>query len=157
MLQDDVWIYLPKVKKPVRVPLQQRLLGEVAIGDMVRANYSNDYDATLLGEDVFQGEEAFLLELKAKSPKKAYNKIKYYVSKKDYRPLYAEYFAVSGQALKTLTFQGYKMVEGKMRPLEGLFQDSTNKNKRTSLKFTSMTSKKLKDMMFSKQYMGNLE
>ncbi|MDX1386562.1 MAG: outer membrane lipoprotein-sorting protein [bacterium] len=157
MLEDDFWIYLPKLRKPVRVPPKQRLLGKVSIGDMVRTNFAHDYDASLIGEEDFKGEAAFVLDLKAKTKKKTYSRIKYWVAKKDYRPLYAEYFTASGKALKTLTFKEYKLVEGTKRPMVGEFQDSVQKNKKTLLRFDSLTRKRLKDMMFTKQFMRTLE
>lgn len=157
MVEDDFWIYLPKLRKPVRVPPKQRLLGKVSVGDMVRTNFAHDYNATLIGEEDFKGEAAYVLDLTAKSNKKTYSRIKYWVAKKDYRPLYAEYFTASGKALKSLTFKEYKFVEGKQRPMVGEFQDSIQKNKKTLLRFDSMTRKPLKDMMFTKQFMRTLE
>lgn len=157
MIEDDVWIYLPKVKKPVRVPLKQRLFGKIAIGDMVRTQFSNDYEATLIGEQDFKGETAFVLDLKAKSSKKTYSQIKYWVAKKDFRPLFAEYFTASGKALKTLTFEDFRFVEGKSRPMRGVFQDSIQKDKISHLVINKMTKKRLRDMMFTKQFMRTLE
>src|SRR5438874_1669123 len=51
----DLWIYLPDAGKPVRIPLSQRLVGQVANGDIARADYAGDYDATLLGEESVDG------------------------------------------------------------------------------------------------------
>ena len=36
----DLWIYLPSVTQPVRLGLSQRLTGQVANGDLARANFS---------------------------------------------------------------------------------------------------------------------
>jgi len=157
LIDDDVWIYLPRVKKPVRVPLKQRLFGKIAIGDMIRTQFSNDYDATLIGEEDFKGETAFVLDLKAKSSKKTYSRIKFWVAKKDFRPLLAEYFTASGKSIKTLTFEDFRFVEGKSRPMRGVFQDSIHKNKISHLDISKMTRKRLRDMMFTKQFMRTLE
>ena len=46
----DLWIYLPDAGKPVRIPFSQRLVGQVANGDVARADYAGDYAVTLLGE-----------------------------------------------------------------------------------------------------------
>lgn len=157
MLEEDVWVYLPNLKKPVRVPLRQRLLGQVAIGDMIRTNYSSDYNATLAGEETFDGTLAYVLMLEAKTSKKTYQKIKYLVSKENFRPLYAEYFSVSGTSLKTLTFKDFRTVEGVERPMLGVFQDSIQKDKTTHLRFNKMVRKPFQDMIFTKQYMQTLE
>lgn len=156
MLQDDIWIFLPRVNKPVRVPLKNRLLGEVSIGDMTRTNFSHDYDATLSGEEMLGGEESYVLALKAKSPTKAYGSIKYWVGKKDYRPIQAEYFTVSGKSLKTVTFADFSQAAGNLRPLQATFYDSIRKDKKSVLTFKDMTAKPLPDKMFSKQSMQTI-
>jgi outer membrane lipoprotein-sorting protein len=157
MLQEDVWIYLPNIKKPVRVPLRQRLLGQVAIGDMVRANYSQDYNAILIREDQYEGTPAYVLGLEAKSPSKTYQKINYWVAKENFRPLFAEYFSISGTPLKTLTFKDFRLLDGVERPTLGIFQDSIQKDKITHLRFDKLVRKPFQDMIFTKQYMQTLE
>jgi outer membrane lipoprotein-sorting protein len=156
MLQDDIWIFLPRVNKPVRVPLKHRLLGEVSIGDMTRTNFSHDYDATLVGEEFIEGREAYILDLKAKSPQKPYGSIKYWVAKDNFQPLQAEYFTVSGKSLKTIVFGEFTRAAGALRPLRATFVDSIRKDKKSILTFEDMTSKPLPDKMFSKQAMQTL-
>jgi hypothetical protein len=48
----DLWVFMPNVSQPVRLPLSQRLTGQVANGDLARANFSGDYNATLVREEV---------------------------------------------------------------------------------------------------------
>jgi outer membrane lipoprotein-sorting protein len=156
MLQDDIWVFLPRVGKPVQVPLKHRLLGEVSIGDMTRANYAHDYQATLLGEETIGGQEAYLLELKAKSPNKAYGTIKYWVAKNNYHPVQAEYFTTSGKSLKTIVFGEFSQAAGALRPLQATFIDSIHKDKKTILTFKAMTAKPLPDKIFSKHSLQTL-
>lgn len=153
MLQDDVWVFLPRIRKPVRVPLKQRLLGEVAIGDMTRTNFSHDYTASVLGEESVGDKTAFKLELKAKSPDKPYHRIHYWVEKGTFRPIKAEYFAVSGKSLKTATWKEFSNQGGTTRPRTIEYQDSLNQNKKSLLIFENFTKKNLEDRMFTKQYM----
>ncbi|MBL7684676.1 MAG: outer membrane lipoprotein-sorting protein [Deltaproteobacteria bacterium] len=157
MLADDLWIYLPNVKKPVRIPLHERLAGNVSNGDMARANFSSDYTSTLVGEETVGGKASFVLDLVAKSPNKTYNKIKYWVSKSDFKPVKAEYFTVSGRSLKVSTFEDFKEMGGAIRPTKLTFEDSMDKNKKSILIFNSITKKKLDDNMFTKDYMKTLE
>lgn len=153
MLQDDVWVFLPRLRKPVRVPLKQRLLGEVAIGDMTRTNFSHDYTASLLGEESVNGKSAYKLELQAKSPKKPYHQIHYWVEKETFRPIQAEYFAVSGKSLKTAMWKEFSNQGGVTRPRTIEYQDSINKSKKSILIFENFTKKNLEDRMFTKQYL----
>lgn len=157
MLKDDIWVFLPRVNKPVRVPLKNRLLGEVAIGDMTRTNFSHDYDATFAGEETVGGKRALVFDLAAKSPRKPYARIRYWVEKDNYFPIQAEYFTASGRSLKTILFEDFESAAGNTRPMKAVFTDSINKNKKTVLTFQNMTLKELPDRMFSKEAMRTLD
>jgi hypothetical protein len=157
MLGDDLWIYLPNVKKPVRIPLQQRLVGDVSNGDITRINLAEDYTAVRSGEANVNGTDCHVLDLTAKSDTKTYNKIKYWVAKADAKPVKAEYFTVSGQSLKTCIFEDFRQEAGAMRPMKLTFQDSMNATKRSILVFNNMVTKSLSDNMFTKDYMKTLE
>ena len=39
MKDRDLWVFIPKVSQPVRLSLSQRLTGQVANGDLARANF----------------------------------------------------------------------------------------------------------------------
>jgi len=157
MVEEDLWIYLPNVKKPVRIPLQQRLSGNVSNGDMARVNFANDYYTASTSEAQVDGEDTYVLDLVAKSPKKTYNKIRYWVKKADFHPVQAEYFTVSGTSLKTVTFEDFRMEAGSLRPMRMVYRDSLNKDKKSVLVFKNMVKKNLEDSMFTKEYMKTLE
>jgi len=157
MLDDDLWIYLPNVKKPIRIPLQQRLVGEVSNGDMARLNFAADYNATLAGEETVSGTDAFVLDLVAKSENKTYNKVKYWVAKADFKPIKAEFFTVSGQSLKTCAYEDFREAAGAVRPMRLIFQDTINKDKKSTMTFVTMNKKQNPDNMFTKEYMKTLE
>src|SRR3989454_341253 len=108
----DLWIYLPDAGKPVRIPFSQRLVGQVANGDIARADYAGDYDATLAGEESVDGVACHVLDLKAKSKEVTYSAIKYWVSKEGRRPVKAEFYAATGTLLKTGLFDNFKDVGG---------------------------------------------
>src|SRR5262245_36417377 len=109
----DLWIYLPDAGKPVRIPLSQRLVGHVANGDIARADYAGDYEATLAARDEdIDGVTCHVLDLTAKSKDVTYAAIKYWVSRQGRRPLKAEYYAGTGTLLKTGRFEEFKQVAG---------------------------------------------
>jgi len=157
MLEENLWIYLPKIRKPVRIPLRQRLMGNVANGDMTRVNFAEDYNATLAGEEQIDGKEAYVFQLVAKSPKKTYNKIKYWVNKKNFHPIKAEFFTVSGKSLKVARFEDFRNVAGAIRPLKIIFTDSINTKKKSILLIQNMVKKNLANNMFTKEYMKTME
>ena len=61
----DLWIFMPTVSQPVRLSLSQRLTGQVANGDLARANFAGDYTAALAGKKSVDGEDAWVLDLTA--------------------------------------------------------------------------------------------
>src|SRR5687768_13390094 len=50
MLEENMWAYIPNLKRAVRVGLNQKLTGEAANGDISRMRWSGDYDAKLENE-----------------------------------------------------------------------------------------------------------
>src|SRR5438552_14607181 len=87
----DLWIYLPDAGKPVRIPLSQRLVGQVANGDIARADYAGDYDATLTGEDAIEGVPCHVLDPNAKTKDVTYAGIQYGVASDGRRPVKAAF------------------------------------------------------------------
>lgn len=51
----DLWIFMPSVSQPIRLSLAQRLTGQVANGDLARANFSGDYNPRILGPEEVLG------------------------------------------------------------------------------------------------------
>ncbi len=59
----DLWIFMPDISQPIRLSMSQRLTGQVANGDLARANFAGDYNATVLRIDTIDGENYYVLEL----------------------------------------------------------------------------------------------
>jgi hypothetical protein len=97
----NLWFASPDVRKPVAISPRQRMLGEASNGDIATTNYSRDYDAALVGEGTVDGHPVWVLDLKAKAAAVTYDRIRYYIDKEAALGIKAEYFAVSGNVLKT--------------------------------------------------------
>src|SRR4051794_3972173 len=82
----DLWIFMPTISQPVRLSLAQRLTGQVANGDLARANFAGDYTPTLLRTEVVDGEPTHVLELKAAERGVTYSRVLYWVREKGNRP-----------------------------------------------------------------------
>ena len=153
----DLWIYLPDAGKPVRIPLSQRLVGQVANGDIARADYAGDYDATLTGEDALDGVACHVLDLKAKTKDVTYSAIKYWVSKEGRRPVRAEFHAGTGTLLKTGTFDNFRDVGGHLLATRLTLTDAIRKDKRSVLDYGEVSVRELPDKYFDKNYMKTLD
>ncbi len=154
----DLWIYLPDAGKPVRIPFSQRLVGQVANGDIARADYAGDYDPALAGEESLGGVACHVLDLKARSKEVTYAAIKYWVTKEGRRPLKAEFYAGTGTLLKTGQFGGFKDVgAGRMLATQLTLVDAIRKDRHSVLDYGSITIRDLPEKYFDKNYMKSLD
>lgn len=138
MLGEEMWVSTPKLSKPVRVSLNQKLSGQAANGDITRQRWSGDYEAKIEEQDA----KHWVLGLTANKKGLTYDRIRLWVGKKNYRPIRAEYLTKSGKILKRAKFGKYKEMSGAMRPSETIISSATKESDKsiiTTLKVTDMT------------------
>lgn len=153
----DLWIFMPAVSQPIRLSLAQRLTGQVANGDLARANFAGDYTPRIIGEEEIHGEKAQILELTAADRGVTYGKVLYWVRDKDARPLKAEFYALSGRLLKTCRYEDYKAMAGKIRPTRLVMEDGLKKGETSVLSYEAMTTRDLPEKIFTKDYLKKLQ
>jgi opacity protein-like surface antigen len=157
-LDRDLWIYLPDAGKPVRIPFSQRLVGQVANGDIARVNYSGDYTAALVGEETLDGSGACdVLDLKATSKEITYAAIKYWVARDGSRPVKAEFYAATGTLLKTGLFDRFEPLNGRPLSTRLTLSDAIRKDKKSVLEYSNIRVRDLPDKYFQKNYMKTLD
>lgn len=105
MRDRNMWFIRPGLRKPVAISPRQRLTGAASNGDIASTNYAEDYDATLVGEEVLDGVPCYVLDLVANSKDVTYDKIKYWVSKSDGLGKHAGFYTVSGKLFKEASFE----------------------------------------------------
>ena len=153
----DLWIFLPNVSQPVRLSLSQRLTGQVANGDIARANFAGDYDAKLLRTEKVDGDETYVLELTAKERSVTYHRVLYWVKKSNNWPHKAEFYSVSGRLLKTCMYENFKRIAGRVRPTRLVMQDALRPDERSVMEYAEMRPLDLPDRVFTKDYLKRLE
>lgn len=111
---DNMWLYIPNVKKPVRITSLQSVIGGLFNNaDIMGLDYSDEYDCI----DLKKENGACLLELKAKNGSVAYEKLMIKADSTTYSPEYIECFTASGMLVKTLRFKNITEFEaGFSRP-----------------------------------------
>lgn len=154
---NDFWAYLPNVSKPIRISLQEKLTGEVANGDLARANFSGDYEPTLVASKNKEDAGFYILDLKAKSETVTYGRVKLWVDKKTFRANHSEFYAFSGRILKTCTYENFKNMGGGTWPTKLVMRDAVNKDNYSVLTYEQMEVKPLPEKFFTKQYMNKFE
>jgi outer membrane lipoprotein-sorting protein len=153
----DLWMFLPRVSQPVRLSLAQRLTGQVANGDIARANFAGDYTPSLVGTERLGDEVVYVLELAAVDRKVTYQRVRYWGRHKDYRPYKAEFYSVSGRLLKTCQYQDFRMLGGKARPARLVLTDALSKGTESTLEYSEMKLRELPDQIFTKEYLRRLD
>ena len=154
---DNMWIYFPNTRKPLRITPMQRLMGQASNGDIARLSYSADYDATLLREDVYDGQPCWVLELTAKSRASTYRKVHYWVTKNDALPLKADFFLISGKYFKRAFFEDYKKVDGRWQIGAIRYQTIGNEKETTVMRFIQFSEKELPGKFFNKNYLSKVK
>ena len=100
MVEDDMWIYMPNTRKPIRITPLQRLMGNASNGDVARTRYAEDYAAKLVREESVDGVACYLLELTAKRDGATYKRIEYWVREGNEAPKKGRDLPPLGEALQ---------------------------------------------------------
>jgi len=153
----DLWVFMPSVSQPVRLSLAQRLTGQVANGDLARANFSGDYTPRILRTDTIDGEKYTVLELLANDRSVTYHKVVYWVKQANGWPHKAEFYSLSDRLLKTCKYDKYQTLLGKPRPTRLVMEDALRRGEESVLEYSNMKLRDLPDKVFTKDYLKKLE
>ena len=156
MRAQELWIFMPNVSRSIRLPLSQKLTGQVSNGDLARANFSGDYNPKLLRAEKVEGIEYYVLELTAARRGVTYHRVLYWVDKRSNRPYKAEFYTFSKRLLKVAYYQKFKEMGGEIRPTRLVVHDKLRKREQSILDYTDMKRRKLADKIFTKQYLKKL-
>lgn len=153
----DLWIFLPSVSQPVRLPLSQRLTGLVSNGDLARANFAGDYKARVLRTEKLDGETVRVLELTAADRGVTYSRVLYWVRQSNSWPVKAEFYSLSNRLLKTCLYQNFERMAGRARPTRLVMLDALRQGEESVLEYRDMRLRDLPDKVFTKDYLKRLE
>lgn len=153
----DLWIFMPEISQPIRLSMSQRLTGQVANGDLARANFAGDYNATILRTDTIDGDKYYVLELIGVDRSVTYHKVLYWVRQSDFWPYRAEFYSLSDRLLKTARYDNFQMILGKKRPTRLVMTDALRTGEESVLEYTQMKLRDLPDKIFTKDYLKKLE
>jgi outer membrane lipoprotein-sorting protein len=156
MRDNDLWAFLPNLSQPIRLPLSQRLTGQVANGDLARANFVGDYEPTILRKEALGGQSYYVLQLDAIDRWMTYRKVLYWVNEKNGRPHKAEFYAVSGRLLKTAHYRDFEELGNAIRPTRLIIEDALRKGNRSELEYSDMVLRDLPEKIFTKDYLKKL-
>ncbi len=153
----DLWVFMPDVSQPIRLSLAQRLTGQVANGDLARANFAGDYIPSIVGSETIGSEQYHVLDLKAVDRGVTYQRVKYWVNKKNGWPLKAEFFSLSNRLLKRCSYESFKEMAGNVRPTRLVMEDALKAGEQSVLEYQGMKLRDLPDKIFTKDYLKKLD
>lgn len=153
----DLWLFVPNVSQPVRLSLAQRLTGVVSNGDIARANFSGDYNPTLIGTEKLGDETFHVLELIAVDRTVTYQKVRYWVRQSNGAPHKAEFYSLSDRLLKTCSYENYRALGGKVRPTRLVMVDAVKADTKSVMDYDDMRLVDLPDKMFTKEYLKKVQ
>lgn len=156
MVGENLWIYIPNTRMPIRISPQQKVSAGVSNADVARVVYNLDYQAETLQPEKVDNVDGYHLSLKAKTKGAAYQRIELWTNASDYRPLKADFYA-SEQKLKTIIYKDYKEVLGKFRPHELEVQDALNSSEQISMQYSNIQLADTPDMHFQTNYLSRLQ
>lgn len=153
----DLWIFMPQVSQPVRLPLSQRLTGQVANGDLARANFSGDYKAHFLRNETIDGVSCAVLELIAARKGVTYHRVIYWVETATKRPRKVEFYTVSNRLMKFGVYQNFVEMEGVERPSRLVLYDALKKGEQSTLDYSGLKTRDIPDKVFTKDFLRKLK
>ena len=154
-LEDNMWLYIPNVAKPVRVTSLQSVVGGIFNNaDILRLDYADEYDTVNL-ED--QGKK-YLLHLKAKTKTVAYDQLKMWVDKDKVVPTRIECLTEASMLIKTIYFKNIKDFGGGIvRPAVVETDSPLYKGYKSIMIFANVRERDFKDEVFTLTFMSKLE
>jgi len=127
-LEDQLWIFSPSTDRTIQISghmLRQSVMGsDLSYEDMMEnPDLSEKYDAVVVGSERYEGRDAWVVEMHAKSEDVAYQMRKLWVDSKRYIPLKEELYAKSGKLLKTTELTNIEQHGSRWYPGKITFKD----------------------------------
>lgn len=153
MIDRNMWFVKPGLSKAVPISPRQKLLGGAANGDIASTNYAGDYKIIEVSEAVCGGETCHVFDLAAIKRSVTYDRIKYWVSKKRYVGVKAEFYTVSGKLFKTATFEYKNDIVHNRKPREFISKmiitSATSRGDVTTMNYRGVKFKKIPNSTFN--------
>lgn len=154
-LEDNMWLYIPNVGRPIRITSLQSVVGGVFNNaDILRLDYTSEYNV----EQVDENGDEYLLHLKAKTNTVAYDKLKMWVNRDNMLPSKIESLTEESMLIKTIYFKQIKdFGDGIVRPSVVETDSPLYKGYKSVIIFAKIKERELEDEVFTLTFMPNME
>jgi len=154
-LDENMWLYIPNVGKPIRITSLQSVVGGVFNNsDILRLDYAAEYFV----EQMEELSDKYVLHLKAKTKTVAYDKLKMWVDKDKVLPTRIECLTEASMLIKTIYFKQTKDFGDKIvRPSVIETDSPLQKGYKSVMIFANIKKRTFDDEVFTLTFMPNLE
>lgn len=154
-LEDNMWLYIPNVAKPIRITSLQSVVGGVFNNaDILRLDYAVEYSV----EKTEEQEEIYILHCNAKTRTVAYDRIKIQVEKKRLLPIQIDCMTEAEMLIKTLLFKEVKDFGGGIvRPSVIETVSPLYQGYKSVMIFAEIKAREFKDEVFTLTFMPQLD
>jgi outer membrane lipoprotein-sorting protein len=150
-LGENLWLYIPNVGKPIRITSLQSVVGGVFNNaDILQLDFGTEYTASAAGEEAGR----YILDLKARGPAVAYDRLKMWVDRATGVPLTIEAYAASGMLIKTLRYADMKdFGNGIVRPARLETDSPLYKGYQSVMLFSGIRPREFADEVFTLSFL----
>ena len=127
-IDDQLWMYSPQSDRIIRISghmLRQSMMGsDLSYEDMMEDRKMIEiYSGEIVGEEQYDENDCWILELTAKVDDLAYHSQKLWIDKEYMVPRKQQLFAKSGKMLKVIELSDLFQIDDRWYPKRMLFQD----------------------------------
>lgn len=153
-LDENMWLYLPDVGKPIRITSMQSVVGGVFNNsDIMQLDFSAEYD---IKSQTDEGA-TMVLDLKAKNDTVAYDKLMMEVDKKTLTPTKIACYTSTGMLIKTLYYKDMKDFGGGIvRPSVIETDSPLYKGYKSIMVYGKITERAFADEVFTIENIGKV-
>ena len=153
-LDENMWLYLPDVGKPIRITSMQSVVGGVFNNsDIMQLDFSAEYD---IKRQTDEGA-TMVLDLKAKNDTVAYDKLMMEVDKKTLTPTKIACYTSTGMLIKTLYYKDMKDFGGGIvRPSVIETDSPLYKGYKSIMVYGKITERAFADEVFTIENIGKV-
>jgi len=140
-IDSTIWMYLPLADDTVKTSYKAAFLNSsLSYADVMYNELERYYDSTVLSEDTkasgLDGEyDCYELELKAKKGADGYARIVAYIDKTRFLTVRREYFSLSGERLKEISFGGFEFSGSTVSAFKLIVDNDLDQGQKTSAFF----------------------
>jgi outer membrane lipoprotein-sorting protein len=144
MADDDIWNYLPKVDRTIKIP--SSMMGGAWMGshftndDLVKeSQLIDDYDVELIFDGDRDGANVWEFRLTPKpTAAVVWGHIEYQVRQDDYMPLWTRFYDEDGDLSRTMTYSDFSELGGRLVPAVMEMQPADKPGERTAIAYQEL-------------------